>query len=170
MTSTTSKLKEVHTNLWGPHILPSQFGSVYAEILICEQTQKTWTLYLQGKDNFVDVFQVWLPQVKSESRCSMKILKIDNSREFISKKLCLFCEKQGIAIKYAISYIHEENGLAKRRWQTIVTIKNVILIDSRLPNRFWAKVMETANHLWNKLLIRSKSHGKVVSKECWISC
>ncbi len=57
MKPTTNKREEVHMDLWGPHDLPPQSGSVYAAILMYEHTRKTWTLYLQGKDDFVDVFQ-----------------------------------------------------------------------------------------------------------------
>lgn len=56
MTPTTNKLEEVHADLWGPHDPPSQSGSVYAAIIMCEHTCKTWTLYLRGKDDFVDAF------------------------------------------------------------------------------------------------------------------
>lgn len=41
MTPTTSKLEEVHADLWGPHNPPSQSGSVYAGILMCEHKRKT---------------------------------------------------------------------------------------------------------------------------------
>lgn len=41
MTPTTNKLEEVHADLWGPHDPPSQSGSVYAAILMCEHTLKT---------------------------------------------------------------------------------------------------------------------------------
>lgn len=113
MTPTTSKLEEVHADLWGPHDPPSQSGSAYAAILMCEHTRKTWTLYLRGKDDFIDAFQTWLPRVEAESGCSMKMLRADGGGEFISTKLRLFCEKRGIAIKYAAPYVHEENGLAE---------------------------------------------------------
>lgn len=56
MTPTTKKLEKVHADLWGPHNLPSQSGSVYAVILICEHTQRTWTLYLRSKTNFINAF------------------------------------------------------------------------------------------------------------------
>lgn len=147
MTPTTNKLEEVHADLWGPHDPPSQSGSAYAAILMCEYTRKTWTLYHRGKDNFVDAFQVWLPRVEVESGCPMKVLRADGGGEFISVKLRLFCEKQGIAIKYAAPYVHEENGLAERGWRTIVTMKDSMLIDSGLPNGFWAEAIETANYL-----------------------
>lgn len=43
----------------------------------------------------------------------MKILQADGKREFILAKLKSFYEKQGITIKYAASYLHEENRLPK---------------------------------------------------------
>ena len=47
-------------------------------------------------------------------------------------------------------------------------MKDVMLIDSRLPNDFWAKAIETANYLRNRLPTRSRSHGKLISEETWI--
>ena len=74
MTPANDKLEEVHADFWGPHDLPSRSGNVYTTILICEHTRKTWTFYLQSKDEFIDVFQLWLPQVEAKSSCKMKVL------------------------------------------------------------------------------------------------
>lgn len=136
MTVITNKLKEIHVDLWGPHDPPSQLKSTYKAILMCEHTRKAWTPYLKGKDDFVDTCQTWLPRVEAKSDCFMKMLQADSGRGFISSKLQSFCEKWGIAIKYAASYVHEENGLAERGLRIIITIKDLILIDSDLPNNF----------------------------------
>lgn len=165
MTVTTSKLEKVHADLWGPHDPQSRSGNTYAAILMCKHTRKTWTLYLRGKDEFVDAFQAWLPRVEAESSHSMKALRADGGGEFISVKLRSFCEKRGIEIKYAAPYVHEENGLAERGWRTIVTMKDSMLIDSGLPNDFWAEAMETANYLRNRLPTRSKNYGEVIPEE-----
>lgn len=167
MTPTTTKLEEVHADLWGPHDPPSQSGSVYVAILMCKHTRKTWTLYLWGKDDFVDAFQAWLPRVEVESGCSMKVLRADGGGEFISVKLGLYCEKQGIAIRYTAPYVHEENGMAERGWRTIVTMKDSMLIDSGLFNGFWAEAMETANYLRNRLPTKTKTHSKIIPEEAW---
>ncbi len=95
----------------------------------------------------------------------MKILRVDGGEEFISVKLRLFCEKRGITIRYAAPYIHEGNGLAERGWRTIVTMKDSMLIDSGLPNRFWAEAIETANYLRNRLPTKTKSHCEVIPEE-----
>ena len=134
---------------------------------MCEHTRKTWTLYLRGKDNFIDAFQVWLSRAEAESGYSMKILRADGGGEFISHKLRTFFEKRGISIKYAASYVHEENGLAKRGWHINVTMKDSMLIDSRLPNGFWTEAIETANYLQNRLPTKSKNHGEMIPEKAW---
>ena len=123
--------------------------------------------YLRGNNDFVDAFQAWLPCVEAESEYLLETMRADDGGEFISTKLHLFCEKQGIAIKYVAPYMHKENGLAKRGWRTIVTIKDSMLIDSGLSNNFWAEAMETASYLHNRLPTRSKNHREVIAEEFW---
>lgn len=45
----------------------------------------------------------------------MKILCINERREFLSIKLGIFDKKKSIALKYVAFYIHKKNGLAKKR-------------------------------------------------------
>lgn len=43
-----------------------------------------------------------------------------------------------------------------------------MLINSGLPNNFWAEAMETANYLCNRLSTKSKNHNEIIFKETWI--
>ena len=95
----------------------------------------------------------------------MKVLQADGGGDFIFVKLRTFCEKREIIIKYAAPYIYEENELVKQGWKIIVTMKDVMLIDSGLLNDFWAKIMETANYLRNKLFTRNRSYRELISEE-----
>ncbi len=104
-------------------------------------------LSFPSKDEFVDAFQIWLPRVENESKCTLKTFRADGGGEFISIKLRVFCEKREIALKYATSYMHQEKSLAERRWQTIVTMKDLLPLDSKLLLDFRAKAMDTANYL-----------------------
>lgn len=157
----------MHADLWGPYNLFSQSGNVYAVIFMRENTQKTWILYIHTKDEFIDVLQTWLPQVKNESGCKIKILWADRRGKFFSIKLKKFCNKKRIIIKYASSYLHKGNGLASHGWRTIVIMKDSLLINNGLPNDFWAKIMEISNYLQNKLPTKSQSHGKLIPKKSW---
>lgn len=77
----------------------------------------------------------------------MKALRADGGGEFIAATLKELCDQRGITIKYAAPYLHEENGLAERGWKTLATTKDSLLIDSGLPNDFWAEAMENSNYL-----------------------
>ncbi len=138
MTPTKEKLEEVHADLWGPHHPASRSKNTYAAILMCEQSRKTWILYLRTKDEFVDASKIWLPRVETESNWKISPLRADGGGEFMSIKLRDFCKEQEIQIRYATSYLHEENGLAERGWGTLVTMKDALLINGELPIDFWA--------------------------------
>lgn len=45
--------------------------------------------------------------------------------------------------------------------------KRLFLNNSSLPNNFWAEAIETANYLWNRLLTKTKSYGKLILEEKW---
>ena len=135
-------------------------------ILICEKTKKIWVLYLHSKDKFVDAFQVWLLKVENKSNCTRKAFCTDGEREFIFIKLRTFCEKKSITFKYAAPYMHEENGLTERGWQTIVTMKDLLLLNSRFSLDFWVEVMDIANYLRNRLFTKSQRR-ELISEKAW---
>lgn len=136
MTEANKKLEEVHINLWGPHHPVLFSGKMYTGILLDIKIGKIWVVYLQSKDKFVDVFQVWLPKIENESGKFLKMLRTNNREEFILAKLKDFYNQTRITIKYTEPYIHKENGLTKRGWRTIMIIKDSMLIDNHLLLEF----------------------------------
>ena len=166
MTPAEFKLKEVYVNLWGPHNPPSLSGSTYVSILVCEKMWKLWILYLRSQNEFVDTFQIWFPRLENKSKCSLKTLCADGGGEFIFIKLRVFCKNRRIALKYVAPYIYKKNKIAEKRWQTIVIMKDSLLLDSRLPLDFWTDVIDTANYLQNRLPIKSQ-RGEPISKKVW---
>lgn len=58
MIEVKKKLDEMHVNLWRSHYPPLLLGKTYLAILIDANIQKLWVVYLQLKDEFVNVFQV----------------------------------------------------------------------------------------------------------------
>lgn len=95
----------------------------------------------------------------------MKTFIVNGGEEFILHKFWTFCEKKSILIKYAASHVYQQNKLAEQGWRTIITMKDSMLINNGLPNRFWAEAMETVNNLRNKLPTKSKYHDEIIPKE-----
>lgn len=74
----------------------------------------------------------------------------------------MFYKTKRILIKYIALYVHKDNKPVKQKWCIIVIIKDSILINNRLPNRFWAKLIETVINLQNKLFTTSKTHNEMI--------
>lgn len=71
---------------------------------------------------------------------------INKKRKFISIKFKNFYKKKNIALKYVAAYIHIENSMAKKNWQTIIKKKNLLLLDNRFLLNFWSEIMDTINY------------------------
>lgn len=123
MTPKTWNLQEIHADLWGPHNSPYLSGRNYVALLLDKYTRKSWILFLRLKDEFFDVFKLWLPRAKS-SRYKLSCLQIDGCGEFISSALKDFCSEKGINTKYVGPYMHKKIALPSnvgepyRQWKT----------------------------------------------------
>ena len=63
-------------------------------------------------------------------------LQTDERGKFISSIVKSFCNERGINIGYMASYVHEENGIVEQYWKSLATMKDSLLIESRLSVNF----------------------------------
>lgn len=50
------KLDKVYVDFWGPHYLVLLSSKIYTAILLEIKTRKSWIVYLQSKNEFIDTF------------------------------------------------------------------------------------------------------------------
>lgn len=115
ITPAKDKIEKVYVDLLGPHNPLSFSGSIFALILICKKSQKTWVLFFWLKDKFVNALQIWFPKIENKSKYLLKTLCVNEKREFISIKLKVFRKNKEIALKYVAPYMHKENSFAKKK-------------------------------------------------------
>ena len=80
----------------------------------------------------------------------VKNFKSDNAKEYRNKKLTRFCKDNGINKIYSPPYNPENNGLAERFNQTIISCTKTLLYWSKLSENFWDFAIQYANYLYNK--------------------
>lgn len=112
MTLITRRLQEVHADLWGSYKPASILRKNYVALLLNISIRKSWILFLRNKNEFFDMFKLWLPRIES-SRSKLNCLQMDGRGEFTSVALQSFCHERGIKTGYVTPYIHEENGIVK---------------------------------------------------------
>ncbi|GKD07750.1 ribonuclease H-like domain-containing protein [Tanacetum coccineum] len=70
---------------------------------------------------------------------------------------CVACQKG--KQHRASSRTPQQNGVAKRKNRTLIEAARTMLVDSKLPTTFWAKAVNIACHVQNRILV-TKAHNK----------
>ena len=68
----------------------------------------------------------------------IKILRVDNAREFRSHTFEDYCIATGIELTYSAPYEHSQKGLAEAYIKKIQLIVRPLLIQAKLPSSMWS--------------------------------
>ncbi|GKA07795.1 putative ribonuclease H-like domain-containing protein [Tanacetum coccineum] len=89
----------------------------------------------------------------------VKVIRCDNGIEFKNREIIQFCKKKGILRQFSVARTPQQNGVVERRNKTLIEAARTMLADSKLPTTFWAKVVNTACYVQNRVLV-VKPHNK----------
>lgn len=81
---------------------------------------------------------------------------MNNRGKYVSFLLKKFCNGKEIVMEFILFYKPKQNSIVKQFWYILDTIKDAILVDSKLSSEFWAKVMVIVVYLKNLLLTSLK--------------
>ena len=70
---------------------------------------------LKSKDEATECFNDFKNLVEKQTGCAIKMLRSDNGREFVNKKMQSFLRQHGIVHQKTIAYNPQQNGVAERR-------------------------------------------------------
>jgi transposase InsO family protein len=115
-------------------------GSGYAEIKI-----------LTKKSEALDLLKDTITRMETFTKRRMKILRSDNGGEFNSKALSAFLASKGIVAERSIAYHHYQNGCIERFNRTLQDMGRTLLVDSTLPNPYWALAFVWACYTLNRI-------------------
>nr|GEV73990.1 hypothetical protein [Tanacetum cinerariifolium] len=83
----------------------------------------------------------------------------DNGTEFKNNDLNQFFVIKGIKREFSVPRTPQQNGIAERKNRTLIQTAKTMLADSLLPIPFWAKAVNTACYVQNRVLV-TKPHNK----------
>ncbi|GKA08362.1 putative ribonuclease H-like domain-containing protein, partial [Tanacetum coccineum] len=79
--------------------------------------------------------------------------------EFKNREMNEFCGLKGIKREFSVARTPQQNGVVKRKNRTLIEVARTMLADSLLPTVFWAKAVNTACYVLNRVLV-TKPHNK----------
>ncbi|GJZ88569.1 ribonuclease H-like domain-containing protein [Tanacetum coccineum] len=113
----------------------------------------SWVFFLATKDETSGILQNFIRQIENQLNHRVKIIRSDNGTEFKNRNMLEFCGNKGIKQEYSNARTPQQNGVAKRMNRTLIEIARTILADSLLPTTFWAKTVNTACYIFNRVRV-----------------
>ena len=122
---------------------------------------------LHNKNEALDAFKVFKAEVEKQSGKQIKIVRSDRGGEYYGKythdgqapgPFARFLEENGIVAQYIMPGSSDQNGVVKRRNQTLLDMVRSMLSSSKIPKSLWIEALKTTVSILNRV------PTKVVSK------
>ena len=85
-------------------------------------------------------------------------LRTDNGAEY--NKFKDYCRNSRIKQEFIVPETPQQNGVAERFNRTLVEMGRSLLIQAKLPKRYWVSALSTAAHIRNLTVTAGSSQGK----------
>ncbi|GKA72661.1 putative ribonuclease H-like domain-containing protein [Tanacetum coccineum] len=119
-------------------------------------------LRVPRKDNIYSVVLksvVPTKEIENQLDHKVKVIRCDNETEFKNSVMNQFSKMKGIKREFSVAKTPQQNGVAERKNRTLIEAIRTILVYSKMPTAFWAKAVNTACYVLNRVLV-IKPHNK----------
>ncbi|WVZ52009.1 LOW QUALITY PROTEIN: hypothetical protein U9M48_003105 [Paspalum notatum var. saurae] len=151
MTSYPGEL--LHMDTVGPARVASVSGKWYVLVVVDDFSRFSWVFFMEFKDEAFG-FDLVL-RLRNESHKAMRAIHSDNGREFRNSRFENFCRDIGLEHQFSSPYTPPQNGVVECKNCTLVEMARTILDEHRTPRRFWAKAVNTAYYIANRIFLRA---------------
>ncbi|GKB37664.1 putative ribonuclease H-like domain-containing protein [Tanacetum coccineum] len=122
VSSISQPLQMLHMDLFGPTSVRSINHKTYCLVVTDDFSRFSWVFFLASKDE----------------------------TKFKNKEMNELCGLKGIKREFSVARTPQQNGVAKRKNNTLIEAARTMLADSLLPNVFWAEAVNTACYVLNR--------------------
>jgi len=96
-------------------------------------------------------FTAFCAEVKTQFSASVRILRSDNAKEYMSELFWSYLRKHGILHQSSCVDTPSQNGVAERKNRHLLETARALLFQLKVPKQFWADAVATACFLINRM-------------------
>nr|GEW93490.1 ribonuclease H-like domain-containing protein [Tanacetum cinerariifolium] len=134
-------------DLCGPMRIASINGKRYVLVIMDDYSRYTWVQFLRSKDEAPEVIKTFLKRITILLQSPVIIIRTDNDTKFKNQVLKDYFDSVGISHQVSSVRTPQQNGVVKRRNQTLVEAARTIVYNQKTK-----KIMETMNVTFDELL------------------
>jgi Integrase core domain/GAG-pre-integrase domain/gag-polypeptide of LTR copia-type len=147
----TTPFEIVHSDIWGPSPVTSIFGYKYYVCFVDDCSRYTTIFLIKSKSEVASIFLIYHKMIQTQYGATIKILRTDNGREYLSSDLQKYLELYGIRSQTSCPYTLQQNGVAERKNRHILEVTRSLLIGMNVPKYLWSEAMLSAVYLINRM-------------------
>ena len=105
-------------------------------LLVDDCSRYMWLQLLTSKDEAAAAIKKFKARAEAESGKKLRVLRTDWGGEFTSMEFAAYREDQGVVRHHTAPYSPQQNGMVKRRNQTVVDMARSMMKAKGMPARF----------------------------------
>lgn len=141
----------VHSDIWGPSRVCSTLGYSYFVTFIDDFLRCTWIFLMKYHPDVFNIFQSFSHEIANQFGTSIKILRMDNAKVYLSSKFQSFLTSQGILHQTSCAHTPQQDGVVERKNRHVVETTCTLLLHHKVPLCFWDDAILTACYLINRM-------------------
>ena len=110
---------------------------------------------MSNKSQVLDKFEEYVAE-----NGTPRTLRSDNGAEYTSRQFKEFCRDSKVTQEFTVPETPQQNGVAERFNRTLVEMGRCLLIQAKLPKKYWVRALDTATHIRNLTVSVNSSEGK----------
>ena len=163
--ATSRPLELLHVDLMGPTKTESMGGKSYIVVVVNDFSRYSWVEFLREKSKACEKMEKLCKKLQNEKGVPIAKIRSDHGKEFKNARFEAFCKEHGIKKKFSAPKTPQQNGVVERKNRVIQEMTRVMLINKDIPQKFWAKALNTLCHIGNRIFF--KVGTKKTSYEIW---
>lgn len=127
----------VHSDLWGPSLIPSTNGFLYYATFVDDFSRFTWLYLMKNKLDFPQILSNFLIFLQTQFSWKVKIFQSDGGTAFINHHFAYFLLANGTHHRVSYSYTLQQNGRVERKHHHIIETSLAMLFNAQAPTSPW---------------------------------
>ena len=148
-------LELVYSDKLGPFEVPTLDGSRCAITFIDEYSKHSVVKFMSKKSQASEKFKEYVAEFGTPRR-----LRTDNGAEYTANKFKDYCRDSRIKQEFTLPETPQQNGVAECFNRTLVEMGRSLLIQAKLPKRYWVRALSTTAHIRNLTVTAGSTQGR----------
>ena len=121
--------------------------------------------FLREKSEAFDKMERLCKRLQNEKGVPIVQIRSDHGKEFENAKFEAFYNEHGIKKEFSAPKTPQQNGMVEKKNHVIQEMARVMLLNKSIPQKFWAKAVNTLCHIRNMIYFQART--KKISYEIW---